>query len=395
VRTISEPLVSRFEAALLTAMFAVLISLPLCKQMIRAEPGTETMEGRPLNPRPELHFKKGLRDFPINFEAYYNDHFGFRAALLRIGGYIGVQYANVSLSPDVIIGKEGWLFKKSGLSVDSYHGGPVLSRSDLARWKNSLESRKSWLEKRGIRFLFVVPPDKQTIYPEFMPDKYNKSGEQTPGEQLSGYLSKEADIPLLSLIGPLKEAKGRGGGRLYFRHDTHWNSMGAYAGYYEIMNRLHEWFPDVKPKGPAEFRLGMKYCKGDLARMMGMPGYSAGDEPTLFPLSAAPPTFPIAFNIEGVEPGDPRYFTQISHASPGRKAVVVYDSFTWLLKPLMAGDFAHITYLWREQDDAKFEKAVGEIVKSEKPDIFIEERLERFLQEPPPDETIIFGGACN
>ncbi|MGB8353698.1 MAG: hypothetical protein WCD79_07425 [Chthoniobacteraceae bacterium] len=385
------PRISRFEAVLLTTLFAVLIVLPFCKQMIAPEPDTEAVEGRLPNTRPKLSLKKGLHDFPINFEAYYNDHFGFRSALLRLGGYIGVKYANVSLSPDVIIGKEGWLFLRSGQTLENYRGGPIFSNADLELWKRSLERRQQWLAQRGIKFLFVVAPDKQTVYREFMPDKYSRLHDPTPAQQLVDYLTAHSSVHVLPLLEPLLKAK-ESGERLYFRHDTHWNTMGAYVGYSEILGRLHEWFPDLKPKDRSKFQVVMNYTKGDLARMMGMPDYSAGNEPTLVPLVATRNSS-IPLKVEG-EDLDARwnFTTEAPGVANKTRVVMIHDSYTWLLTPFLSADLAQITYLFRFKDDEKFEKTLAKVVQMEKPEVFIEQRVERYLLVPPPDEKIIFGG---
>jgi len=386
------PGIRRFEAVLLTALFVILISLPFFKQVISAEPDTEAVEGRLPNTRPKISLNKGLHDFPTNFESYYNDHFGFRSALLRIGGYIGVKYANVSLSPDVIIGKEGWLFLRSGQTLENYRGGPVFNNVDLELWKRSLERRQQWLAQRGIKFLFVVAPDKQTVYREFMPDKYSRLHDPSPAQQLVDYLNAHSSVNVLPLLGPLVKAKASGGERLYFRHDTHWNTMGAYVGYHEIIERLHEWFPDLKPKERSEFQVVMDYRKGDLARMIGMPDYSAGNEPTLIPLVAIK-TSSTPLKVEGTDlPARWNFITQAPDIANKTKVVMIHDSYTWLLSPFLSADLSQITYLFRFQDDEKFEKILAKVVQMEKPDVFIEERVERYLLVPPPDEKIIFGG---
>jgi len=385
-----ESRISRLEAVLLTTLFVILISLPVFKQWFIGEPNTEAIEGRPLNTRPELSFKRALKDFPDDYEAYYNDHFGFRSALLRVGGYIGVKYANVPLSPYVIIGKEGWLFLKSGQTEDNFRGGPVLSNADLERWKRSLEHRQELLARRGVQFLFVIAPDKQTIYPEYLPDKYRRPNDLTPAQLLVSYLAAHSNVHVLSLLEPLMNAKVSG--RLYFRNDTHWNTMGAYVGYREIMERLHVWFPDLKPRDRSEFQTVDEYVKGDLARMIGMPGYSAESEPDLKQLVPTK-TSSTPFQLAGADL-DPmwNFTTQAAGIDNSRRLVIIHDSYTWRLEPFLSADVAQITYLTRGKDDEKYEKVLGSALEMEKPDVFIEERVERYLLTPPPDEKIIFGG---
>jgi len=244
----------------------------------------------------------------------------------------------------------------------------------------------------GNKIFFVVAPDKQTVYREFMPDKYSRLHDPSPAQQLVDYLATHSNINVLPLLDPLVKAKESGGERLYFRHDTHWNTMGAYVGYQEIIERLHEWFPDLKPKERSEFQVVMNYNKGDLARMIGMPDYSAGNEPTLIPLVAIK-TSSTPLKVEGADlPARWNFTTQAPDISNKTKAVMIHDSYTWLLSPFLSADLSRITYLFRFEDDEKFEKILAKVVQAEKPDVFIEERVERYLLVPPPDEKIIFGG---
>ena len=71
---------------------------------------------------------------------------------------------------------------------------------------------------------------------------------------------------------------------------------------------------------------------------------------------------------------------------------MIHDSYAWRLEPFLSVDVAQITYLTRNKDDEKYEKILEGALDEEKPDVFIEERVERYLLTTPPDEKIIFGG---
>src|SRR5579862_5989784 len=125
----------------------------------------------------------------------------------------------------------------------------VLNGEGLATWKSYLEHRQQWLSAKGIKFLFVVAPDKESVYPEFLPPTIKSTSAQLAVDQLARYLREtHSSVDLLSLREPLLDARTREQERLYYKQDSHWNSLGAYYGYEAIIRRLSQWFPTLKAK---------------------------------------------------------------------------------------------------------------------------------------------------
>ena len=100
-------------------------------------------------------------------EAYFNDHFGFRKRLIR-----WYRLWRLDLFRDqkgfrsVIAGKDGWYYFNENQMVEHYRGTLQFTPEQLQDWQKYLESYREWLAQRGIKFLFVVAPDKESIYPE-------------------------------------------------------------------------------------------------------------------------------------------------------------------------------------------------------------------------------------
>jgi alginate O-acetyltransferase complex protein AlgJ len=390
--------ISSFEAFLLTFLFALAITLPGIKLIFCGEADTSSLEGRLPNPLPASPLRKlsrwrkpktiqALEEYPGQFENYYNDHFGFRSALLHLGSLIKVKFPMISPNRDVAIGKDGWLFLKDGGVL---HEPPVLAESDLRCWTLGLEHKQEWLARHGSQFLYVVAPNKESVYPEFLPQNDSRLRGRRQVDQLSQYASLRPNVHFLSLRESLIDAKG--GERLYYRQDTHWNSWGAFIGYQAIVNRLGQWFPDLKARNRSEFPIVMEKKKGDLARMMGLPDFSSESEPALgaaFPPAAVTTEFwPNGIKqTKAVRP----YTIEMPNASSGLRAVVLRDSFGTALLPYLSGHFSRITVIW--QVDQKFEDQVADIVRKEKPDVLIEEHLERVLPERPPDPDTVFANA--
>jgi len=68
-------------------------------------------------------------------------------------------------SEDVLLGKDDWLYYAGDHSVDDFRGRYLLSTDELARWHAALKARRDWLALRGIKYRFVIAPNKQSIFP--------------------------------------------------------------------------------------------------------------------------------------------------------------------------------------------------------------------------------------
>ena len=108
------------------------------------------------------------------FERYFADHFAFRklcidwhAALLWYG-------LGTSASHTVIAGRDDWMFTTESLSFEVWRGLSPFREDQLEAWGRALENNREYLAQRGIEYLFVIGPNKETIYPEHQPAKAHR-----------------------------------------------------------------------------------------------------------------------------------------------------------------------------------------------------------------------------
>jgi hypothetical protein len=184
------------------------------------------------------------RVFPRAFESYWNDAFGLRRLLIW-GNGLAHYLVGVSPTTQVLIGGKSWLFFASEGVVERYRGLKILSNEELEDWKSALEVRQQSLARTGGHYLFVVAPDKDSVYPEFFPAQFNRIG-PTPFDLLLAYLHDHSSVEILDLRPALRAAK-TSGELLYSRTDTHWNDHGAYVAYREIAGLLQSWYPTMPP----------------------------------------------------------------------------------------------------------------------------------------------------
>ena len=375
------------ESLGVVALFIAAITLPLLRQLTTAGQRSGTIEARTLSTLPALRFQAtALSAFPERFEAYEADHFGFRDLLLKTGNRLKARLLGISASADAVIGKEGWLYYNGEKAFDSFRGLRKLSGEELEGWCHALEKRKDWLSERGAQYVFVIVPEKQTIYPEFVPDRFTRVSEETPRLQFTRYLKEKSTVDVVDLYDALRRAKVLED--VYYKADTHWNPAGAFAGYQRIIEELAVRTPALKAKPRSAFKyVSASETEGDLARMSGL------DEPErrgdLRPLApAASPQsvlIPVMQGLKSLEP----FASEVTGRTDLPRVVVVHDSFALSLMPMLSENFSRVVYLRRTLlNDPAFEKAVGACVVAEHPAIFIEEIAERGLITIPKADTM-------
>jgi len=371
-----RPIRTRTHAAadgLLIALFLVAISLPLVDRLVGLDASPELTEKRRLAQAPEVSFRwSALAALPAQVTAFWNDTFGFRPLLIRLHNRSTMRLG-VSPSKSVIIGRRGWLFYTEEGSIDYYRGTRPFSQADLVRWQQILEARRDWLADRGIRYLFVIAPDKDTIYPEYMPSRISRLRTTTRLDQLIAHLHAYSDLEVLDLRQALLDAKGTD--PIYRLTDTHWNDLGAFVAYREVMQRLAGWLPTGGPAPLSSFEPRRYPASGDLAGMLSLDGVLVEDWLDLLPRT------PRRAHPQGaVPPGYGESRVQDTDDAGLPTAVMLHDSFGRNLVPLVAEHFRHIVFAWTLTVDPT-------LLRDERPDVVIQESAERFLMARPPSDS--------
>ncbi len=366
---------------LLAALFVVAICIPLMVTVLRPDAPTSGAEKRRLSPLPEIpQTIAGWRTYPDRFNRYYGDHFGIREPLTLLYSRVKVGWLGVSPNSQVVIGRSGWLYYGDE-AMDGYRGAAPFLQRDLIAFQQILEGKRDWLAARGIRYLFVVAPDKQTIYPEYIPRRHRRIG-PTPMDQLVAHLKARSNVDILDLRPTLTAAKSLG--MLYPKTDSHWNDLGAYVAYQAILDRLRDWFPSIGPHLETAGTVTQQRTDGDLAYLMGV-----GD---LFPDSrvglrinhkkcarktAAP--IPGVHRWQAFE----RPFRMHCKSGAPVRIAMLRDSMGSQLIPFLAEHFSHSTYVRQAAYSNPLDNpfpVFSRMVRSARPHVVIDELAERSLR---------------
>lgn len=350
----------RINRSLLVIGFLLILLLPTLFLGYPGSPEQALRENRRL-----AGFPKASLFFFQHLEKWYSDHFGGRANLIYYGARWQMDWIGIPGNRNVLLGRDQWLFYDQhyqpgrALFAD-FRGRARFSPEQLARIRSHLLDTQGALARCNIPFYLVMPPDKQTIYPDKMPFR-KTDGTQTRADQLAAMLRAEPELRFVDLRPALQRARRQEEPPIYLKTDTHWNALGAFHGVQALMDATQA--DGLVAPGPTRsaYRIETRpYRGGDIAvSLLSLPDYFQDSEVTM------------------TLPGDTAHAVDAEHLqyrNPGAKGrLLLYgDSFSELMLPFLAQRFGQVTAIRSAQiDEADITTA--------RPDVIVLEVLERLL----------------
>jgi len=229
---------ARLRIAIL--MVAIFLPVPLGMAGIRL---IAFPENRNLAPFPTPSIKSfDVTGTVKGIDAWIADHFTFRPLLITAWSYFRFLLGD-SANPDVLIGSDGWLYSHGGDDMLDDMGVQPAGLASIAAWRQALVERRDWVESQGSRFLFVIAPRKETIYPEHLPPALRKRGTDTQATRLIDAL-KGTGVDPIYLRDVLLALKAKGV-QAYYKLDTHWNEAGGLAAAEALADHIRTILPAV------------------------------------------------------------------------------------------------------------------------------------------------------
>ncbi len=369
-----------FWETLMIGLFLALLWLPTLDHFFKLDHARSPMENRRLAAWPQVRGIGQSRDFIMGIENYFSDHFGFRKRLIRWNNHWKGQLFRNDSDRDVLIGRDGWLFFSGDEMFEHWTRQRAWSAQDLENWRRLLEMRRDWLRERGGKYILVVPPDKQTVYPEYLPQWLESSARPSKVQQLSEYMKAHSTVEVLDLSRTLIEAKKI---RVnYLKTDTHWNLFGGFMGYRALVEALARQLPGLEPLAPDSYEWKpAERAPGDLTVLLGTTD-SYPETQAVEPIAEA--SWPELKMMEDAgrfprrnEKEQKTRYTLNDNASG--KAIVFRDSFAGSWPQFLGRHFRQVIYVWHYDWDRS-------LVEREKPDVVIDEMVERFFNVTDPVE---------
>jgi alginate O-acetyltransferase complex protein AlgJ len=343
-------------------------------------------EKRQLSGLPKLKWNyQSIRTFPAGFEKFLNDRFAYRKQLVTALSFIRYNGFGVSSSANVVIGKDGWLYLADSDDYYTMRHSPLYAQSELHEWGRALEARRRWLAKRNIKYVVVVAPSKCTIYPEYIKDAYVPVNRESRCDQLYSELKNHTQIRTVDLRPTLLSCKNTAPWKpIYFKTDTHWNFEGGFFATEKLIDSLRDWFPNLKTIPFSETKLSTTDLQnGDLAGMLGFDGMMTETQPVVVPHGKFSWHLSKDMSTDFNDPAlTYKPFATESDDKKLPRAIAFRDSFFQIARFFVSEHFSRVAYYW------EFKPFPTDVIEREKPDIVIQEIVERFLvsqnpQNPP------------
>ena len=103
--------------------------------------------------------------FPKAFDAWAHDQFGFRDDLLKGYTWLMASVFHQSTSDRAFVGRDGWLYFAGNDGLADMRGASPYTETELRNDVEQINGRGELLAVRGIRYGFVVFPDRLSAVP--------------------------------------------------------------------------------------------------------------------------------------------------------------------------------------------------------------------------------------
>lgn len=276
-------------------------------------------------------------------------------------------------SVEVFVGKKSQLHYPQTKS--DYRGNDLFSENELKAINKGIDKRLENARKYGketTKLIYLIAPNCLTAYPETAPDDLaaEKVSQNSKLKQFVGLIKSREDdnVFIVDLAQVMLDNKKEG--KLYYQTDTHWNTLGSYFGYYELMNIIYQDTGNdgTKPYELDDFNIWKEVGNGgDLVNFLGVSPSDVTE--TITYCTYAKKRLAVVTNE-----ADGSVRCQAANAGLPT-AVVMRDSFGAALIDHTSEQFKEILYTpWNCGLSA-----VYEYMKTTKPDYLIQVMVERSL----------------
>ncbi len=307
----------------------------------------------------------------------------------------------MSIRPDqAMVGKDGWLL------LGDVYANTVSSRRDgvrkddnhrIRQIRHAVSQWRDWALANDVKALkFMIAPDKETVYPEFLPDWAKPAAHSFLDALVAG-----AD-PQIFFDGRASQQTVRSiyHRPVYYRCDSHWNAVGTLSFFHHFMQTLQR-----EPAGAELTFLKLEQFRveesdydraSDLAAMLNLQGVECDKEVNMHLDIGRPIEIERYGFYDGrllgsggnpllIAPATPELIRS-RNALNDKKVLWLRDSFGDTMSPLMAATFTEVLHLHHR---GMTRETLVRLVSSFRPDyVFImtveRDAIERRFTVMPP-----------
>lgn len=349
-----------FAIIFVLTAFLLLTVLELVKAGVRGELKLEYPEGTDY-----------VEDTTKFLDKYWGRLFVKKEKLSNADSILGFYVTGNVFSEQVILGKNGWLFYKAKTDSDpigDFEGTNSYGDEEVSECINSLEEIREYCDINNLCYSVLFVPNKERIYPEYMPDTY-KFAPESRTDRLAKIL-QHCGYNVINCRDDLLKHKENN--QLYYSYDTHWNRLGANVGLNLSLDSMgisttpvDELIMTQRPL----YEVGYHYCGlDDLAQMVGMRELEFNDE-VEYEFEEYPSIDWTKFESEQ-ELGNVSYFYN-PNAKNNAKFLLIGDSFRTALIP-------GLSYYFSDLYVVHVENAESHDIKDISPEYIMFQYVERY-----------------
>jgi len=305
-------------------------------------------------------------NYKDEYDKYYTSNFSLKKYLFK--PYYFIQnniFRKDPLPKKVVKGKNGWMFLGDSYSnvILESRGLSKFNKRQLNLIQKNVLTRTNILKENDITYYLAIAPNKHTIYGDkLFATNYNGETKKT---QVLDALSVK-DLKVIDLgkgFDTIKE-------QLFFKTNTHWNDLGAYYGYRNLIEAIKREFINVTPVSLNDVDIETKTSYSeDLTKMLNIRIKEIREKYKVKnPKSRKIKSRLTIPNDYSRKPDT--YEHRYKSNSNGLKVLIFRDSFSTAMEKYLAESFGETIFIWGSIIDE-------ELILKEKPDIVIHEIIER------------------
>lgn len=198
---------------------------------------------------------RSIRAYFAQIGHFLEDNFPLRSQMLIAVSRIYHEF-NDSINPGIcFLGKDKWLFlgnaynrtiSKTTGAISLQNNAPFLDRTTKTYKRFADDAYQ-----RQARFVVFIGPDKQSIYPEYLPEIIKPASSRYIQPLVAALIREKIEVydPTEYLL------QHKSNQLLYYKRDTHWNNIGAlvaangflkYLGAHEIQRPKYTTMPGYR-----------------------------------------------------------------------------------------------------------------------------------------------------
>ncbi len=184
---------------------------------------------------PELE-TESVEAFVKSANGYLDKRIGFREQSLELYQLLNDKLFSEMEHPNHTYGKNGHMYYKwDNYFADWQHLN--LDPEWAEGFAKGIKSFQDYAESKDKKFIYMLLPDKKTVYPEYFPEGYNIKGDISRTDQVLGFLD-EYEVNYYWAKDTMLEGKKTMAVNNKKFDITHWNENGAFIVIDELLSRV-------------------------------------------------------------------------------------------------------------------------------------------------------------